>query len=244
MIDQSFIDKQVAESREIGSTTIWLRELTFSIVDTALKQHYGADYPVRCLQSSCGIQTVLESFGIRARLTKGAACFSQVNEDEPITVSWGGFWDQDHHIWTWTEFNEIVDLTVSQLHLHPGESRRDLTPIPAVWWSEPSRWPGIILYVPEPGVLVPQLPEAEMADLEVFKNRVIDLKLSMIRKSKAEDVCFAPILHGPDSLNDLYQHRHPWVLNSSVVQSENIEMPPWIVHRVNVLMQEWQARNG
>lgn len=149
MISQGFLDGEISESREQRRTSLFIRKLTLHVVDAALRQHYGADYPIRCLQASCGIRRVLGSFGIAARLVVGAACFSEVNRKPPVEVSWGGFWDQDHHIWTLTEYDEIVDLTITQLHLHPAKQRCDAVPIPAVWWSPSHRWPSIILYLPE-----------------------------------------------------------------------------------------------
>ena len=122
----TFLKRQVARSRAQGRTNSLLRRLIYDVVVRSLQAHYGDNYSDRCLQASDGVRQLLQSLGINSGLVHGAACFSQVYAGPPVVVSWGGFWEKDHHVWLMTELNELVDITVSQLHLHRAGSRREI----------------------------------------------------------------------------------------------------------------------
>jgi hypothetical protein len=198
MIRKGFLQKQIQKSRREGRTSPFLRRLVFSVVDQALHEHYGADYPQKCLQSSVGIQLVLGKLGIESKLWMGAACFAQAYRNSPGKTGWAGFWDRDHHVWLVTEFAELVDLTISELHLQPLSRSGDAEPIPPLWWNEISEWPWIIRYLPE-GLVSPAFQfetREEMEDVNRFKALVLETLERYMAERRAEDVAFGPMLEG------------------------------------------------
>jgi hypothetical protein len=240
MIKRAFLKKQMKKSHAEGRTTHFLRRLVFSIVDKALLEHYGPEYPLKCLQASVGVQLVLDSFGIQSRLFTGAVCFAQVYEGDETALGWGGFWDQDHHVWVVTEFRELVDLTIAKLHLHPVLSRPDAIPIPALWWDEITTWPRTILYLPEGSVTI-ELPEEEMADLDLFTRKVRSTKDRILNQSSFDQVSFSPILYGPKSLNTLSRKGNLWLQRTLKFQELNIPFPPWVQRRQQEIMRRYQS---
>ena len=233
MIKPGFLQKQIQKSRRDGHTSQFLRRFVFSIVDQALHDHYGGDYPQKCLQSSVGIQLVLKKLGIESKLWTGAACFAQAYKTVPEMIGWAGFWDRDHHVWLVTEFSELVDLTVSELHLHPSFSRQDAEPIPPLWWDELGQWPGTIRYLPDGAVSSAFRFEMrrETQDLESFKNLLLATMGCYVAERRAEDIAFGPILEGEHSLNSLHDQGHPYLVKTLVVHRQGVPFPPWVQQR-------------
>jgi len=234
MIKPGFLQKQVQKSRRDGHTTQFLKRLIFSIVDRALHEHYGGDYPQKCLQSSVGIQMVLKKLGIGSRLWTGSACFAQAYKHAPEKTGWAGFWDRDHHVWLVTEFAEFVDLTISELHLHPSFSRRDAEPIPPIWWDEAARWPRTIAYLPEGAVASVFQFETreETEDLDRFKGLVLSTMGQYLTERRVEDVIYGPILEGENSMNSLHDQGHPYLVKTLIVQQLGIPFPAWVQQRM------------
>lgn len=234
MIRTGFLQKQVQKSRRDRHTSQFLRRLVFSIVDEALHEHYGKDYPQKCLQASVGIQLVLKKLGIESKLWTGAVCFAQAYKNGLGQTGWAGFWDRDHHVWLMTEFMELVDLTISELHLHPAFSRRDAEPIPPLWWDDISAWPRTIRYLPE-GAVAPVFQfetQEEMEDLERFKSLVLKTIEYYLAERKAENVTFGPVLEGEHSLNSLHEQGHPYLVKTLIFHQLKIPFPPWIQRRM------------
>jgi hypothetical protein len=240
MIKHGFLQKQVQKSRRDRHTSQFLRRFVFSIVDQALHEHYRRDYPQKCLQSSVGIQLVLKKLGIESRLWTGAACFAQAYKNAPTKTGWAGFWDRDHHVWLVTEFAELVDLTISELHLHPSFSRRDAEPIPPLWWDELGQWPGTIRYLPEGTVssVFQFETREETEDLERFKARVLTTMEHYVAGRRAESVAFGPVLEGDHSLNALHDHGHPYLVKTLIVHQLGIPFPPWVQRRMAELTRK------
>ncbi len=64
----------------------------FSIVNQALREHYGGDYPLKCLQSSVGIQLVLKKLRIELTISELHRHPSSSRRDaEPVPPLW---WDE------------------------------------------------------------------------------------------------------------------------------------------------------
>jgi len=242
MIKAGFIQKQVQKSRRERRTTQFLRRFVFSVVDQALHEHYDKDYPEKCLQSSAAIQSVLSKLGIESKLWTGAACLAQAYKTAPERTGWGGFWGRDHHVWLVTEFMELVDLTISELHLHPASSRRDAEPIPPLWWDEIAEWPRTIRYLPEaPVAPVFQFEEREdTEDMERFKALVLTTIEHYLAERTVEDVAFGPMLEGERSMNSLHDQGHPYVVKTFIVQQLNIPFPPWVQRRMGEIDRRYR----
>lgn len=239
MIKPSFIKKQVEKATRVAATPPVLRSLVFSVVDQMAQEHYGSQYPLKCLQTAAATQQLLATMGIRSTLWCGAVCFAEVF-DEASDVSWGGFWGEDHHVWVITEFKEYVDLSISRLHQHPNSRRTDGVPVPAVWWDDITQWPSVIRYLPDSPVGI-GLEGSDAADLAQFLNRVEQAFNRSLAHGQIDAVKFSPLLTGPNSMNDLYAQGLPWAVRSYVIQEHNIPFPSWIVERQEELWSAWEA---
>lgn len=100
----TILDKDVIESKGNKSSGKVLQNFIFSVVEEALISVYEENYSIRCLQSSLGIQRTLNKFGINSKIQVGACCFPIVSGINPYQISWGGFWDKDHHVWLISDF--------------------------------------------------------------------------------------------------------------------------------------------
>jgi hypothetical protein len=226
---------QAAEARLSRRTPEPLKHLIFHIVDQVAKEHYAAAYSMKCLQCSAAVQRLLARASIKSTLWAGAVCAAEVFA-EPGMIGWGGFWDKDYHVWLATEFYEYVDLSISQLHHHPCRRRDDGLAIPPVWWSDIERWPCTLTYLPSAPAGFDFTP-ADHDDLKFFFAKV-DAAFEMgIADKNIKTIHFGEILNGPDSMNQLYNQKNPWVVNSLIVQELNIPRPDWIIHRENELRQ-------
>jgi len=181
---------------------------------------------------------VLDTFGIKSEAFTGALCVSQVFEDEGKTPNWNGFWGEDHHIWSRTEFGEFVDLTIRYLHLHPASKAKNQLPMPAVWWKDTIRWPRVIKYLHQ-GRLIPMLSDDEMEDLDVFKQLVLAELDTTLKTCSVQEIEFQPILHGVDSMNELHVKGNLWLQRSIVFQDFNIPHPSWVKEREAELMRNY-----
>lgn len=239
MIKPSFIKKQVEKASRVQATSPVLRSLVFSVVDQVAQDHYGNQYPLKCLQTAAAIQQLLTTIGIKSNLWCGAVCFAEVF-DQASDISWGGFWGEDHHVWVVTEFKEYVDLSISRLHQHPKSRRTDGSPVPAVWWDDITRWPPVIRYLPDSPIGI-GLKGSDARDLAHFLRRVEQAFSDFLAHGQIDAVKFSPLLAGPDAMNDLYARGLPWAVRSYVIQERNIPFPSWIVEREEELWSAWAA---
>lgn len=236
------ITQEAKDSSARKSTSVFLRELVFAIVDRAVSEHYRDLYPIKCLQSSAAIQVLLDRLGIKSNLFIGATCWAKVSTDG-LPEGWNGFWGDDHHVWVATEFYELVDLTISKLHLHPASLNSPQREVPAVWWGDISRWPHVIKYLPT-GRAGLGLNESDLEDLELFKKRVLRI-FSEIGSGDLEIPCFpGPILHGPDCLNRLHSEGHAWVNDAYFFEKHNVPLPEWIIRRELELRKQYEAKRA
>lgn len=184
---------------------------------------------MKCLQASAAIRRVLDLIGIRSTLWCGAVCFAEVF-DSGSDFAWGGFWDRDHHVWLVTEFGEYVDLSISQMHKHPGSRRSDGIPVPAVWWDDISRWPSVITYLPDSPIGI-GLEGGDAVDLARFLDLVQQAFHDLVTRSEVHSVKFGPLLTGPDGLNELHAKGLPWAVRAYEFEVRNVHRPSWIVDR-------------
>lgn len=79
---------------------------------------------------------------------------------------------QDHHIWLTTEYDELVDLSISHCHRHPRSRRTDGIPMPPLWWNDLGQWPPVIRYLPDAPVRI-RLQGEDAADLARLEREVM-----------------------------------------------------------------------
>ena len=236
MISDGHLKEEASRSILTGHTTPFLRELILSVVDHALRNHYADEYSIKCLQSSVAIQALLKHIGIKSDIWIGATCYAKVSTSD-VPRGWNGFWDEDHHVWVTTQFHELVDLTIKEMHKHPARTD-DQLPVPALWWDEITSWPSVIKYLPEGRVSI-DLPKEDAEDLEAFQGLVMRTFEDYQATKTPKEVIFQPILMGPRSMNELHAAGNPWVRGSLVFQEMNIPHPPWIARRERELMSRY-----
>lgn len=240
MIKQRFIELQVAKSRAGKRTTPFLRRLVAGTVDEVARLHYAEAYPTKCVQTSIAVQRLLGRLGIASRVWLGAFCAAEVFEN-PNVAGWGGFWGDDHHAWTTTEFYELVDLPVGEMTKHPRSARSDGIPMPPLWWDDISQWPPVLRYLPDRAV-EPAFPDpADMEDLARFLERVDQSFDERLASGSVEAVRFGPMLHGADSMNELHNTGHPWLERASLFLNRGAVLPPWIQEREQELIAAHRA---
>ncbi len=235
MIKPGFIKAQVARSAANKQTTPFLRRLVFSTVDEVATAHYGPRYSTKCLQASACIQAVLGRFGVKSQLWIGAMCVAEVF-DEPGYESWGGFWDQDHHVWVITEYAELVDLSISQLHRHPRCRRPDGVSIPALWWTDLDQWPPVIRYLPDSPIKI-GLEGEDADDLASFQAKVMAALDARLATSTVQSTAFGRILSDVEWMNEATERGDPWLTRALVFVDTAIAFPDWIRERERELLR-------
>lgn len=237
MITRGWVQIQVQESIRARSTTGALRQLILHVVHRALVAHYGVNYAIRCLQACCGVQLLLTKLDLQSTIWEGALCCAHGCSARPDIVSWGGFWDRDHHYWLATQFYEIVDLTIRHSHKHPARSRDDGFQVPAFWWNVEEGLPPTIFYLPE-GVVADDAPfenQDDAADMTRFLQVVDDTWEERLRSLKPQQVSFGPLLTGYESWARLAKAGHSWVLVNCRAAEINLPLPPWVAKRLQAL---------
>lgn len=235
MIKPRFIDGQVQKSRRAKQTTPFLRRLVATTVDQVARAHYGNAYSTKCVQASIAVQRLLRRLHIASQVWLGAVCAAEVFES-PYVAGWGGFWGDDHHAWTTTEFHELVDLTAAEMTQHPRSSRPDGIAMPPLWWNDISQWPPVLRYLPDSPV-EPCFPDlSDMADLDCFLTAVDRNLDDRLASGSVEAVTFGPMLTGAASLNALEAAGHPWVTRARGFLDRGTVPPPWIVERERELV--------
>jgi len=243
-ITKAYLEDQVKLSDTTGRTTPLLRHLVLTCVHEGLKSVFGANYSIRCLQGSFAVQSVLKSLGIESKFWGGSACVLKVHRSYPHDPNFGGFWEEDHHVWAVTEFMELVDLTISQLHLHPGSSRTDGLPIPPIWWDEISRWPESIKYLPDGVARIDLTPEENAELVKVCARSSLTLKQILDAGRDTGTISFEPILSGAESLSALADSGDVWATFTIRAHQARVPMPDWIVNREAELRKIVEERHG
>ena len=230
MIKRRFIKRQTEKSVAKKCTTSFLRGLVFHTVDTVSRSHYGEEYSMKCVQTAAASKMLLSKVDIGSRLIIGAVCFPKILADGQF-AGWTGFWDADHHVWLETEFNEVVDLSISQLHNHPRTREREMQ-TPAIWWERRIGWPPIIRYLCDTYVDGVALEDAGDQESYVqYLEKVQAEFLSVLADKSVEGVAFSPLLSDIDQLNTWTEEGHPWATGALTVLKDKIPFPPWIAKR-------------
>ncbi len=229
MIPRNDIDEHIAEWRLKGRTAPFVQHLLMQIVDEAARSHYPNDYPMKCLQTAGAIKHILRKLGITARLYAGAVCFTKIDPSGNF-VGWTGFWDADHHIWLHTEFHEIVDLSVSQLHLHPQTQGEEL-PLPAMWWDYRQGLPAVFKYLPDVPVAKIEMEEPDQSIYLQFLESVESLFNEYLSQRSPGDIFFNRLLSHIDQLNEWTDTGDAWLYGSLEILNVEKPHPQWMIER-------------
>jgi hypothetical protein len=242
VIKGSFLKAQSERSRAQNKTTPFLRRLVLSVVDRVAREHYAAAYPMKCLQTSSAVLRLLERLGINGVLCEGALCAALVHEDRTAD-GWGGFWGSNHHVWAMSQFGEIIDLSLSQIHRHPAIRRTDRLAPPAMWWNGDARGLSAIRHLPDNFFLrIGFNDEAGAADLALFEERVTQAFDQTILAKQVGDIAFAPLLENIDGAQALFERGDAWLKGAVALEQSGAPLPAWIVERQSAL--EAAARAG
>ena len=242
MIEMSCITAEVARSRAQQATTDILKRLILSSVDGTAERHYGPAYATKCLQTSAGIKSILADIGIRSKLWLGNVCCAEVCvKNGQKVVYWGGFCEDAHHVWLYTEFGELVDLSISQLHRHPASLEVGGLPIPAIWWGDGITWPKILKYLPKSPIEI-GLNEADMRDLHDFETKARNDFKDKLAISEKESANYPPILSGMASLEELEQLGNLWLREVFLFNNAGNPYPQWVIRRHNELTMAYDTK--
>ena len=229
MIPINDIDEQITEWRAKGKTAPFVQHLIMQIVDEVARSHYPDDYPMKCLQTAGAIQHILGKLNINSQLYAGAVCFTKIDPSGTF-VGWTGFWGEDHHIWLHTEFNEIVDLSISQLHLHPL-TRGEEMPLPAIWWDYRQGLPAIFKYLPDVPVAKIEMEEPDQSIYTKFLSRVDCLFDEYQSKRSPDDIFFERLLSHTGQLNEWTNAGDLWLNGSLEILNVEKPHPQWMIER-------------
>jgi len=237
MISSEYINIQTEISHSEKRTSGFIREYVFFVVHKALLKYYGENYSTRCLQSSAAINMLLSGFGIKSTIFTGSICTIEVHKTgDTVDWSWSGFWGKEHHIFVISEFSDLIDFTIGQLHLHPHTINHNSLPMLPFWWSPINKWPPLIKYLPESPVEISLAPN-EMNDLNNFLICVTEINKNILQNYSPDDIKFWPIITGIEALNEITQSGNAWLNYASRFCSQGIELPEWIIKREKELVQ-------
>jgi hypothetical protein len=238
VIKSGFLEAQSAKSLAQKKTTPFLRRLIASTIDRAAQEHYGAAYPMKCVQTSHAVVRLLDQFKIGGRLCEGGLCAAMVHEDSRFD-GWGGFWDGNHHVWAMTRFGELVDLSISQMHRHARAGRSDALAVPAMWWDDKSAALPVIRYLPDNFFMnVAFSDETAAADLESFENRVQQILEEKLERQDVHQVVFGALLENMDGARSLHKRGHPWLTRAIAFHNRKAPLPRWVAEREARLISE------
>lgn len=219
-----------------------VKKLVFYIIQNALIKIYGKNYSDRCLQSSVGIIEILKYFNINTVLVEGSVCIALVYGDNPYKINYGGFWDKDHHYWVVSQFNDIIDFTISQFHLHPATKFKNQIPILPIWWCPAGIVPNLFRYLPENyGQPVDKLEKNESILLQKFKEIII----TIIEEDDItqEELKTIELLTDEQKLNMLYEENDTWARVTGDL-NDKLEFPNWIKNKERELLKKYYNRIG
>ncbi len=229
MISGEIIQSQIDKTREVERTALFLQHLVIQIVDETARAHYAEDYSMKCLQTSAAVQHLLKKIGIKSTLIAGAACFAKVGLDGKLT-GWTGFWGDDPHVWLQTEFHEIVDLSISELHQHPRTRTPEL-PLPAIWWDQREGCPPLFCYLLDEAFHDVLLAAAEQEKYEMFIKAVDKRYDETLATAALDDIGFPSLLTCLHQLNQWAEEGRAWPVGALAIMDDGIPFPPWITDR-------------
>lgn len=202
--------------------------VVFNLTSEVLSAEFGSNLSERCLQSSAIIKDLLCQVGVKAEIVSGETCLPEVG---PSHFQWGGFWGTAWHAWVETEFIEIIDLTISHLHLHPYTTNKTLFPPPAVWLNaqEPVEY---LFYFPD-GKLKAQLPDQDEVQLKHIKRTALKrLSDEMPENWMTADNNQIGILRDNASFERLRELQNPWCRQCGISLQNNSRLLDMLPERI------------
>lgn len=221
---------EAARSIRERRTSEVVRCAVVGAVHSALVERYDGDFSERCLQASFAIRRTLEVLGIRATPWAGDLCVVETFWNPPPEWSWGGFWDQDHHVYVVTEFVELVDLSICQLHRHGARRRPDGHAPPMVWWDDVTTPAPVLRHLPRARINH-GLVGAEAEDLSELLQAVEGL---VNPDALATDMPSypGPVVSSVHDIARLAEGGDPWAIGAFTAAAHpDFAFPPWIQER-------------
>lgn len=243
MIAEDYILSQVKKSKEDKRTSSFIRNFIFKVVDEAAVSIYGQNYSNRCAQTSEAIKYLLNEFGIESKIFVGSLCVLEVfQEKSELGFCWGGFWDDQSHLFNITEYSELVDLTISQIHLNQNLKDKNIFPLLPFWWQPFDRWPPIIKYLPD-GPSKYGIPEDDKENFGSFINAVKNIKDNYLTNFNREDITFGTIVFNVDTLDLLTQMGNPWLTYTSrIIDNAMLEYPEFIIAKEKKMIENYHNK--
>ena len=243
MIDETFISSEIKKSKEDKRTSSFIRKFIFKVVDEAATSVYGQNYSNRCAQTSEAINYLLNEFEIKSKVFIGSLCVLEVFQNKSeIGFCWGGFWDDQSHLFNITEFGELVDLTISQLHLDPNQKFKNIYPLSPLWWQPIDGWPPIIKYLPD-GPAKYGIPDDDKENFKSFMDSVKDLRNNYLTNLNKDDITFGAIIYNVDTLNLLTQMGDPWLkFANAVMDNALLVYPEFIKEKEKIMIENFQKK--
>ena len=182
--------------------------------------------------------TILDYLGIKSFVVEGSACLGLVYGNNPYRITWGGFWDKDHHYWLTSEYGDIIDFTISKLHIHPYEKIQNQVPILPIWWTPIDISPPIFKYLPKTfGRPQDKLEKEESIKLKEFKDDI--LKIIEEGTLNSHELNSFEILTGREKFIQLYEQRNTWIY-IFIEKHKELKWPDWILNREQELIQNYR----
>ncbi len=217
-----------------------LRKKILCATHEALISVYGLNYADLCLQSSLIVKRLLEIQGIRSKLIFGAVCTLGIPENGNVNdFVWFGFWGEGHHFFVCTEYYEIVDLTVSQMHLHKSKSSKKYLQLPAFFIDGAKLSTDLILYLPEISTLS-GLEGDELVKLQLAITKAEEFA----RTNEISSTIVRNAVFDLDDLERMRDEGHPWVLHSTAFRKLEIPLPSWVINRIEQLKNHGTEKNA
>lgn len=237
-----YLSEQFKVSLKTNLMPLELKKVIFHIVRNALIKVYGENYSIRCLQSSLAIIEIFNYYKVKSVIVEGNVCFALVYGKNPFQISWGGFWDKDHHYWVMSQFQDIIDLTIAQFHLHPNTLIEDQIPILPIWWTPAEISPKLFKYLPDRyGNPKEQLEKDESDKIKKLKDIILyeiehgDINLADVDKIE--------IVTDMTKLNSLYNNGNIWICAVADMNNQ-IEFPEFIKAKEKILIKDYYKRKN
>lgn len=232
------VEKELRRVKANKKCTSEFQRYILSLTASALEKTYGSNFSDQCLQSSLGIQMALKHYGITSTLIEGALCIPTASLERSNSV-WQGFWNNHHHYWLVTEFDELIDLTISQINSHPATGKERRADPPAFWFHDVSYLPAIFKYLPSD--VIPHEAETfleDKSDNELLQQYLAVLKSTLSLNNK---ILYHPrvetILNSTDDLTSWHKKGDKWSQICWQYNVNEIPLPAWIVNRENELLK-------
>lgn len=214
MLKDTYIQKLLKQYRENKKVPPILARIVFHVLASAIEKHYGHPRGDKCLQYSYGALHLLKKFGISSILLQVEALTIHSEIDILGRINFSGFQGGNHHVACLSEYNELIDLSIHFLSLHPStiNPQSAINP-PAVWWhKEDIKALEPTIRYKSVGEISLDLPKEDPRDLEEFLGIVDEVFANTAKKLKVSELDNRPILHNFDNFREMAKNeKNTWV---------------------------------